>query len=312
MDGKEALYQLRHLLGEGAESGFLDDRISYQYINNAAEEFVSRTECLTGTQTLTTVADQVGYTLNADFVEVYLRDRDNRLRLPYNDGSSSYNDFIYFKGYNEIIMANNIASVSKPDSFAVIDDSTLDSRLSGTATGAGASSGGECTLTDSAADFSDVSPGDIVHNTTDGSDGVVISKTSSTVLVTALFNGTDGDWTSSDAYVIQPQGRLQLVFDPPPSSGGHTATVHYIKRPEPVYSDYGMFRFQSQHMQAILKYAAFNYKYRDQDPNFGDAYFQHWDREVRRAANNTGKSLNKEKLVVNFKGRRCGNKSTYR
>ena len=50
-----------------------------------------------------------------------------------------------------------------------------------TTTSAGAAVGGASTLTDTGGDFSDVSPGDIVHNTTDGSDGIVLSKTSSTV-----------------------------------------------------------------------------------------------------------------------------------
>jgi hypothetical protein len=194
--------------------------------------------------------------------------------------------------------------VSKPDSFTIVDDNTLDSQATGTCTSAGALSGGQATLTDSAADFSDVSAGDIIHNTTDGSMGIVLSKTSSTVLVTALFGGTDNDWDSSDAYVIQPQGRLQLKFDPPPSTASHTLTVHYIQRPKPVYSDYGVFRFQPQHMDAIIKYAAFNYKYRDQEPNFGDALYRHWDMQTRRASNSLGKSIGNKRINVSFKARR--------
>lgn len=304
MDGSTALYRLRNLLNEDANSAFLDDRTSYDFINAAANEFVQRAKALKSSQAVTTVASQRGYTLNADFLELHLRDRQNKLYLPYNDGSSSNSEFIYWKDYEDLILEDNITAVSKPSHFTIIDDTTLDSQVTGTATSAGALSGGQSTLTDSAADFSDVSAGDIVHNTTDGSDGIVLSKTSSTVLVTALFSGTENDWDSSDAYIIQPQGRLQLQFDPPPSTGSHTLTVHYIQRPAPVYSDYGVFRFQPQHMDAILKYAAFNYKYRDQDPNFGDAYYQHWDRQLREANHGLNKSFNRKRLKVNLSARR--------
>jgi hypothetical protein len=304
MDGKTALYRLRNLLLEDANSAFLDDRTSYDFINAAASEFVQRTKSLKSSQAITTVADQRGYTLNANFMELYLKDKQNKLYLPYNDGSSSYSEFIYWKDYEDLILEDNITSVSIPSGFTIIDDATLDSQVTGTATSAGASSGGQSILTDTAADFSDVSAGDIVHNTTDGSDGVVLSKTSSTVLVVALFGGTANDWTDSDAYVIQPQGRLQLQIDPPSSTAGHTLTVHYVQRPSPVYSDYGTFRFQPQHMDAILKYAAFNYKYRDQDPNYGDAYYQHWDRQLREANHSLNKSFNRKRLKVNMRARR--------
>jgi hypothetical protein len=235
---------------------------------------------------------------------LYLKDKSNRLILPYNDGASSYSDFIYWKDYEDVIVDNNIDSVSNPTHYTIIDDGTLDSQATGTCTSAGALLGGQATLTDSSGDFSDVSAGDTVHNTTDGSMGIVLSKTSSTSLVTALFGGTDNDWDSSDAYVIQPQGRLQIKLDPPPSTAGHTLTAHYVQRPAPVYSDYGIFRFQSQNMDAIIKYAAFNYKYRDQEPQFGDALYVHWDRQVRLSNNVLGKSIGRGKIGINFKKRR--------
>lgn len=304
MDGASCLYRLRQLLNEDANSAFLDDRTSYDFINSAAIEFVERTSCLKSTQSITTVADQREHTLNADFIKLYLKDKNNRLYCKYNDGSSSYSDFIYFKPYEEIIYEDNVDSVSDPTHFTIIDDATLDSQVTGTTTSAGAASGGQSTLTDTGADFSDVSAGDMVHNTDDGSVGVVLSKTSPTVLVTALFGGTDDDWTSSDAYVIQPQGRLQFQFDPPPSTSSHTVTVYYIQRPAPVYSDYGVFRLQPQHMEAILKYAAFNYKYRDQDPNFGDAYFQHWENELKKSSATLNNAFGRNRIKVNMKVRR--------
>jgi len=304
MDGITALYRLRQLLNEDANSAFLDTRTSYDFINSAAVEFVERTKCLKSSQAITTVASQAGYTLNADFLSLYLKDRNNQYYCKYNDGGSSYSDFIYWKDYEDIIIEDNVDAVSRPSDFTIIDDATLDDQLTGTCTSAGVLSGGQAILTDSAADFSDVSAGDTIHNTTDGSMGIVLSKTSSTVLVTALFGGTENDWDSSDAYVLQPQGRLQLRLDPPPSTAAHTITVYYAQRPQPVYSNYGVYRFQPQHMEAILKYAAFNYQYRDQDPNFGDAYFQHWERALRQSADMLNSTFQRNRIKVNMKVRR--------
>ena len=72
MDGKGLLYKLGSLLNEDATSGFLDDFTSYEFLYEAAKEFVSRTACITATQTITTVVDQTDYTLNADFLGLYL------------------------------------------------------------------------------------------------------------------------------------------------------------------------------------------------------------------------------------------------
>jgi len=299
MDGKTLLYKLRNLLQEDSSSGYMDDRSSYNYLYEAAVSFVSRTKCLRATQEVTTVAETSEYTLNADYIELYLKTPDNKFFAKYNDGSTD--SFIYEKEYEDIIYENNTTSVSVPSNFCIIDDSTLDSQVTGTTTSAGAASGGQCTLTDTTGDFSDVSAGDIVHNTTDGSDGIVLSKTSSTVLVTALFGGTNNDWSSSDAYVIQPQGRMKIKLVPPPSTSSHTATVYYIQRPAPVYSDYGVYRFPSQYADAIVKFAAWLYKYRDDDPNFGDAWFKFWDADVRRYAQIMKGSGRRTKFSVSFK-----------
>lgn len=302
MDGKTLLYKLRQLLNEDSDSGFLDKRTSYDYLWEAAIEFVNRTACLKSTQSISTVVDQTGYTLNADFLSMYLKNDSNNLYIKYNNGSTD--SFVTWKDYEDIIYGNNTSSQSVAGGFSIIDDSTLDSQVTGSATSAGALSGGQATLTDTAADFSDVSPGDIVHNTTDGSDGIVLSKTSSTVLVTALFGGTDNDWAVSDAYIIQPQGRLKLVLDGPPSTADHTITVYYTQRPAPVYSDYGVYRFPSQYSDAIVKYAAFLYKFKDREPNFGHTWYGIFDRQVRMATSALNKSFVRRGFTVNLKARR--------
>lgn len=302
MDGQSLLYKLRQLLNEDADSGFLDKRTSYDYLWEAAIEFVNRTACLKSTQTITTVAAQTGYTLNADFLNMYMKDSSNRLYIKYNNGSAD--TFVTWKDYESIVYSNNTSSQSIPGSFSIIDDATLDSQVSGSATSAGALSGGQATLTDTATDFSDVSAGDVIHNTTDASDGMVLSKTSSTVLVTALLGGTNNAWAINDAYIIQPQGRLKLVLDGPPLTAGHTITVYYVQRPAPVYSDYGVYRFPLQYSDAIVKYAAFLYKFKDREPNFGHTWYGIFDRQVRMASSALNKSFIRKGFTVNLKARR--------
>jgi hypothetical protein len=299
MDGKELLYRLRFLLNEDSDSGFLDSKSSYGYLHEAATEFTRRTNCLKATQTITTVVDQSSYTLNADFLNLYLKTEENEFYIKYNDGSNDY--FLTGRDYEDIIYGNDTTSVSIPSGFAMIDDPTLDDRITGTTTSDGAASSGESILTDTAADFTDASIGDIVHNVTDGSDGVILAKGAG--LTTALFNGTNNDWTAGDSYIIQPQGRLQVVLDPPPSTAGHTITVHYTQRPKPVYSVYGTYRFQSQYMDALVKYAYFLYKYRDREPDYGNIMFQVFDRQVRQYGVSLNKSFNRNQLKVNFKKR---------
>ena len=302
MDGKTLLYKIQQLLNEDSSSAFLDTRSSYQFLWEAATEFSNRTNALANTQTITTVADQTDYTLNANYLKMRLKNGSNSYVIKYNDGTN--NTFIYERPFGEIVLADNTTSQTYPDSFVVEPDATLDSQISSTTTSAGAATLGVTTLTDTGVDFSDVSAGDNVHNTSDGSDGIVLSKTSSTVLVTALFGGTDNDWTSGDSYVIQPQGRLKIVLDPPPASSGHTLTVYYNERPAPVFSDYGVYRFQSQYADALVHWALWKYKYRDSEPNFGDALFQFFEMAVQRANGQMGDAFRRRSIPVNFKARR--------
>lgn len=300
LDGKSLLRSLREVLNESSTSDYMDDRTSYDYLYQAAMELVNRTECLRTTQSITTGASQSDYTLNADFMKLYLRDKDNKLYVKYNDGTS--NSFLFYGSYDDIIYEDNTTAQTIPDRFTIIDDAT-DTQISSTATSTAAAVGGASILTDTTAPFADVSAGDVAHNTTDGSSGIVLSKTSTSVLSTALFDGTANDWTSSDAYVIQPQSRLKLMFNPPPSTASHTATVYYIQKPAPVYSDYGIYRFPQQYSRGLIMYALWLYKYRDKEPNFGDKYFQFFDMMTRQAANAMNSTFNRKGFVVNFKKR---------
>lgn len=298
MDGKTLDIELRELLQEPSNSSWLDSKSTYNYLFEAACEINQRTHSLISTQSITTVADQSAYTLNADFLNLYLTDDSNRYFIKYNDGSNDY--FIYLKDYESIIFGNNTTSVSIPSQFGLISTST-GSNITGTVTSAGALSNGECTLTDSGATFSSsVSVGDEVHNTTDDSHGYILAVTSNTALVTALFGGTDNDWDSSDAYVVVPQGRWQIVLDPPPSTASHTLTVYYAQRPNPVYAPYRKYGFKQELKPALVKYAAWLYKYRDREPNFGDAFYQIFDGQCRKAMRNIKVGLGRTELKISF------------
>jgi hypothetical protein len=302
MDGKTALYSLRQLLEEDASSGFIDDLTSYQFLNEAGVDLQQRTKYLKGEDEITTVASTASYDLVADYMGLYLKNRSKKYFIKYNDGDT--NSYITWIPYESLLLGDNSSNeASVPGRFSVKDKSSLASQVTGTASSAGASTGGKSPLTDAAADFSDVEAGDWVHNTTDGSHGIVILKTSTTVLQTALFNGTDDDWSSADAYVIQPQGRLEIVFDPPCSTAAHTATVYYLQRPAPVYSDYDVFRFPREFTPALVKYAAWLYKYRDREPNYGDKWYLYYDNQARKMADQANHMLRRKNFSVNLKAR---------
>lgn len=292
-DGKELNRRLQELLNEDSDSGWLDKRTSFDLFYEGAVEFVSRTHCLKGTQTITTVADQTDYNLNPDFLKMFLKNKNGDYIIKWGDC-----DFITWKDHNDIIYGNQSDSVSMSDSFT-ITNADLPTQLTGTTTSVGAATAGLSTLTDTTADFTDVAEGGTVHNTSDGSTGIITSKTSSTVLKTALFGGTANDWTSGDAYVIQPQGRMKMILDPPPDDT-NTITFDYIKNPAPVYSDYQVYEFLSKYSPALVKYAFWLYKYRDSEPNFGDGMYRYWDNAVREAGFGTNQALNRQ-IKVSFK-----------
>lgn len=307
-DGKSLTNGLADLLNETlATSSFLESRTIYDSLYEAALEFARRTRVLTATQTITTVADQATYDLNPDFLCFYLRDSSNRYVAKFNDGSTDY--WLPFRDYEAIAYADNDNSVAVPANFSLIDDATLTDNITGTATANGTATGNECTLTDSAGDFTNVEVGDDIHNTTDGSDGVVLAVTSTTALQIALFGGTGNDITSGDAYVIVPQGRKHIVLDPPPSTAGYTLTLHYVQKPDPVYSYYRQYRFDRQYAHALIKYAAWLIKYKDSSPNFGDAFYKYWDQACRMAAKIEHKSLDKPRMKVNMMKSSYGTRS---
>ena len=299
MDGESLLYKVRQLLSETSGSSWLDDRTTYDYLYEGAKGFVARTDCLTSSQTITTVAEQSAYTLNADFLHLYLTNDSNEFYVKYYD-TSGYT-FVTFREYDGIYYSNQTTSKSIPDHFTIQDYQTIPAQVTGTCSTAGALSNGEAVLTDSTASFaSSVSAGDTIHNTTDSAHGVVLDVTSGTALRTAMFGGTDNDWDLSDAYIIVPQGRLRLIVDPPSSTSGHSIYVPYIQCPVPVYSSYRQYRIPVRASEALASFAAWKYKYRDREPNFGDALYKMYENEIRIAGRKLNNAFQRRGFRVSF------------
>jgi hypothetical protein len=310
MDGLTLTNMLGQLLEENSSSTWLDSKTTYDYLYEAACEFVRETECLTNTATITPVASTSLYDLPVDYMFLYLVDDQNQLFIKYNDGTNDY--FIRFREYTSVVYGDVTSPQAVPDSFSVIDKRTVATNITGTATSGGTATGGECTLTDSNATFlSSVSVGDIVHNTKDLSNGVVLAVTSNTQLQTALFGGSGClcYWTNADTYVIVPQGRKQLFFSPPFLNSGGTITIEYVQRPTPVYSWYRSYRFNPSHIPSIVKYATWLYKYRDREPSFADALFKHWDMQIKHMKASEGKGTQRRSWKINFNKRSWGDRS---
>jgi hypothetical protein len=306
MDGYTLLFLLRESMNEASGSDWINDQLSYTYLYDAAKELNARTAAITSSQSITTVATQQEYNLNPDFLSLYLTDNEGSLIIKVNDGTDD--TFITFKPYAQTVYDNLTDSVEIPDGFTIKHATTAVVNVTGTASADGTLSNGEATLTDttSATKFSTISVGDMVHNTTDGTHGIVIAKTSDTALVTAMFDGagTAAGWTIADAYVIVPQGRFALLLDPPPSTAGYTVTVAYIQKPTPVFSPYRSYKFPTDCSRELVDYAVGRYKFRDRDPSTGATWLSMADRALNLSGGTVKKATNRNTFHMNLKGRR--------
>jgi len=302
MDGYSLLRGLRQVLSETLTGTWMDDKFSYDCLYDAATATADRTGIFTTTQAITIDSVQPKYTLNPDFIRMYLRDSSNRYFVRWYDGTSYY--WAYHCDYDDIVLNNQTVPVSVPSRFTIKYITTPVSRISGNATLNGANVNGECTLTDNSitTKFSTIVVGDEVNNISNESHGVVIEKTSDTRLITCLFDGATS-WVNGDEYVITPQGRFEIYFDPPPLTSAHVATLYYVARPTPVYSLYRGYNFPIDFRDALIYYAAWKYKYRDSQPNTGDALYKYWDNFVRRYGRALNTSLNRKGFTVNLMGR---------
>jgi hypothetical protein len=269
-----------------------DDRVQYSLLDAAAVEFVRETRCLTSTVTLATVTGQQGYDLPPDFIDLYMKNRQDKYFVKYYDGANYA--FPVQTLFEQIFLDNVTDYWNAAASFAIIDKPTGLTTITGEVTHDGAQSAGQCILQDSTKHFLStdlVYPRDIVHNTADGSDGLILSVTDNTRLVTALFSGGNNDWTDEDTYVIQRATSKQLYLSAPPASAGHTITVPYICMPSPVYSDYGFWRFKPASCRAICYEAAFLWQNRKGDYPGSDRHHALFTQEVKRICAETARAI---------------------
>lgn len=305
MDGKTLKGMLQNAINEASTSTFLDSRTSFDFIYEAALEYNRLTQALCSTQAITTIASTSGYNLNSDFLCTRLYNDRNELVVKYTDIATPTpnNSFVPFRPYEQIYQALNTTAADVPTNFSITDYETVGTNLIGAATTpTGSASEDMPLLTASAGAFivNGVAIGDFIHNTTDLSDGIVLEVVSATQLRTVLFGGTTNFWTIADAYVIVPQGRKRLIVDPLSKTAGHMITMLYVQRPVPVYTNYGKYRFDTTAMFAIIKYAAWLYKYRDREPNFGDAFYKFWIAQVTSAVSATNKAFDRTRFRVNM------------
>lgn len=280
MNGKTLSRDVQEILNEASTSGFIDDRTTYDYLYEAAVQFNLMSEMLKAEATITTVDGTANYYLPYNFGKLYMKNDNGQHFLKLYDGTSYR--WILWKSYEDIYYSNLTDEQAYADTFTIVDHDQY-ANLTGTTTSDGAVSNGECTLTNSAAPFANVSIGDYVSNLTDGSSGYIVAVTSTSALVTALFDGTDNNWTSGDSYVITHKARMKLILSPTPSTSGYTVYIPYVTTPDPVYSDYRSYRYPEQYRGALVKYAAWLYKYRDREPNYGDNFFKIFDQQARSA-----------------------------
>jgi len=306
MEGKTARLFTERLIHAISKATVINRKLTYDLLGQGADEFVSLTNSIKESQTVTTVASQASYDLNADYMQLYLKTGDKKggdYFIQYSDGTNTH--ITLFKPYQNVIYDNQTTAVLIPSNFTIYEKTSLETQISSTTTSAGTQSGGSSTLTDTATTFTDeaVSARDIVHNSTKDATGVVIAVDTN-ALTTAMFNhkGDPVGWASGDAYIIQPVQRMQLQFDPPPSTASHTATVYYAAKANPVYTDFATWQIQDQWHKAFCYWAADAYlaQYEIETPEqgaklvSGEKYNKKFEDIVRRAKYEIDKGLGKK------------------
>lgn len=275
MDGKQLCRMMLDALDEETSNKLFntDERVLYNALDWAACEYVRQMKCLHAACAITTVESQQAYDLPPDFLGLYMKNARDLFFIKYYDGSNT--NWPMIRPYESIFMENLTDDAEVPSSAAIIEKAAAPAKLTGTTTSAGAKTNGEAILTDTAALFTTtglVYPRDIVHDTTDGADGLVLSVTDATHLIAALFDGKTNGFGSGDAYVITRANSKQLYLSAPSKTAGHIITVPYLCKPTPVFSDYGRWRFDDSACRAIAHEAAFQYENRKHDFNGADRH----------------------------------------
>lgn len=295
MDGKTMLKTLEGILNEEGCSPILDTFFSFEVLDKAASDYLRETKGIARTETLTTLLDTQEYSLPPDFLGLRIRDNQHRNVMRYYDNVNALYHWPYLKSYDYLYLANraNITgSQNTPDYFA-ITDTDIEVQITGNAaSGSGTLVGGECTLKGATAAFSDVHARDRVHDTTESYYGIVLEVEASNSLKVALFNDGEPVATASgNAFLIQPAAHAKIVLSDPSEVEGHTMDILYYGMQNPVYSDYRIWSFPPTACAGICKKAAFEYKYKDRQPDFGDRLYVDYLREVSQRKRDIAKTI---------------------
>ncbi|OPY16062.1 MAG: hypothetical protein A4E69_00331 [Syntrophus sp. PtaB.Bin138] len=262
MNGKMLTRQFLDFIDTSELSdNYAAQRRIYECLDMSASIFCRETKSIHNEATITTVAGQQAYDLPPDFIDLYIQTARERFPIRYSD-LTTYT-WPTKTTHERIYLQNLQTSQSLPSHFAIVDRQTDESLVTGSASSAGAKVNGQCVLTDSAQLFLTlhrVWPRDVVHNAVDGSMGYVLETVTETSLKTALFDGTNDDWTLSDAYTIQPASEKQLLLDAPSLTSGHVIHIPYVGMPAPIFSDFGFWHFPPRTCRAIAAGAASLFK----------------------------------------------------
>lgn len=294
MDGRTLSRGLARILNEDPDtSGFMHQRTSFDLLFQAMCEYIIRTQTSHSSQTITTVSGTSDYLLNADYLGLYMKDANDFYVVDFTTAAGN-KSVIRYKDESEKF-GQTPMNQATPGGFYVTDYRTAMSKVAVTigATGSDFKAAGT-----GAGFLAGASVGDTIHNTTTGAYGVVTKVTSDVLLECGMFDGSSA--IAGSGYVI-PQGRFQLSLDNPSQNDGDTITLPYIRRPAPVYTYYDSYRLSPQDTTPLVYYAAFLYKYRDREPNYGDKWFMVWDRHVRLSGRQQNKAVGRTGFKVSFK-----------
>jgi hypothetical protein len=305
MDGQTIQRKVPALLGEQSTSSFIDKQFTYDVAYEAVTEFIRRTELLKDITTLTTTVGIDLYALPPDYLCLFARDYYNRYFIQYLKAGTTQPTPVLWQDISIGIYNFDTSSKVPIDYFTILESSQINA-VTGTAVALGAIDTpmiDESILYGNVGDFTNVSEGDRAYNTTDSSEGYIISIPTTNSLVTAMLGGTDNEWGAGDAYVIMPQQRYSIGTIPSPSQPGDSLVVPYIQKPIPVYSPFRRYNIPSIYELPIIEYAAFLYKYKDREANYGDAFYKHFDSICRQNKDMTNKATRKQGFTVNMKKR---------
>ena len=290
MHGLAAVKRMLDALNEaGVSDAYCDNRKAYQYLDEAALDFCRRTRILTGSATITTVANQQLYDLPPAFLEPYERNMNGRRLFASYTTAAGDVSWPVVTSYEKIVRANLTDAEETPGAFAIVDRRTIPTIISGTASAAGAASNGESKLTVATAIFGTVAVRDAVVNVTDGSQGIVLAATDTKNLQTALFSGTNNAWATSNAFYIVPAVTHQVFLRAKSLNAGDTFRLDYISKPEPVFASQRSWRIPEEHCPAICLKAAALFMDTKKEMKAADYWHKTYELEVREARKKMGR-----------------------